>query len=115
MISKDDEVMFRDAHDKLTLWLEKWDEFIEIRFKLAWYEITFKKYKKYRAHCSFCERFEKELLHRKVCRGCPLRIKGITCYNNDSLYYKVLHGKDKSALIEMIHIVDEAWEKARGE
>jgi hypothetical protein len=112
MISKDDEVMFRDAHDKLTLWLEKWDEFVGVECEWKWYEEIFEKYKKYHAHCSLCERFCKENI---ICFNCPLKIESKTCLKPGSLFNQAYEHQNKSALIEMIRIVDEAWEKARGE
>jgi hypothetical protein len=117
MISKDDEVMYRDAHDKLTLWLEKWDEFVEIRYIYApqWYEKTFKKYKKYHDYCSLCNRFGSGSKW-SVCSGCPLVVaENKTCFNPIGFFRRAFKEKDKSALIEMIHIIDEAWQKAKGE
>ena len=113
MISKKDKIMFRDAHDKLTLWLRKWDKFVKLNMHYGseLFKKTFKKYKKYFAYCSLCERFQKDAF---ICPGCPLEIKGLTCHDDNSPFDRAYFHKDKSALIEMIRIVDEAWKKARG-
>jgi hypothetical protein len=109
MISKDDKVMFRDAHDKLTLWLKKWRSFCMAERKKEWYKKTFKKYGKYHSLCSFCERWF------PFCWSCTLFANGASCLAPDSLFSRVYNYQDKESLIEMIRIVDEAWEKARGE
>jgi hypothetical protein len=111
MIPKDDEVMYRDAHDKLTLWLRKWEGFVEAEDKVEWYKKIFKKYKKYYNLCSLCEKYNTDEFE---CDGCPLKINGKTCGEENSLYDKIFD-ENKSALIKMIRIVNKAWKKAKGE